>query len=487
MKNIQTGLDNTALWIKKNEGILLLVLIACHGLLLFFIHGYLRIDNDNPPYTDPAINYLLGRGFSSTCWYTQGEHAFWAGNVPLHQFLLIPWLKIFGLSFPAVIGINFVYVAAGMVLLWAALERSGFIQGAEWRLGAITFFLYTDCAYCLLTSGRYDQLSFLLVGIGAFLFTIPDAVLRLTGLVVVAAILPWAHLATALFSGILGVLLLLFYTKTFRKEVLCLSLGGVIGGLSLCAFYHHLGVWNEFLASIAPHMGSINKPHWTRGGLDAVDLPFLGCATVFLLMYRLCKRDECRFLWFVTVFVIAVPAIFLATGVFTTNYAWYLLLPLIFFLAAQLAKKMAGSKVSLPVVVVIVILGLMVPGGFLRKTIKNRLLVQRAGDPTQRVKEFADRVFRPGDVVWVSQILYYEAKKRNLKVFSGAVVFPNVKLAPYPGEEKDLEAVTIYIWGDVIGDSNRLNELPGQWACTGEKMSAMGVDFFVYRRAPPPQ
>src|SRR5687768_12441274 len=53
---------------------------------------------DEVMFCDPAINYLTGRGFTSTAWPVQSREETFAGNAPLYPLMLIPWLKVFGVG-----------------------------------------------------------------------------------------------------------------------------------------------------------------------------------------------------------------------------------------------------------------------------------------------------------------------------------------------------------------------------------------------------
>src|SRR4051794_23262087 len=57
---------------------------------------------DEVMFTDAAANAALGHGFTSTAWPFQRADATWGGNAPLHAWLLVPWLKVWGFNVTAV-------------------------------------------------------------------------------------------------------------------------------------------------------------------------------------------------------------------------------------------------------------------------------------------------------------------------------------------------------------------------------------------------
>ena len=483
---------NTATaWIDRNEGRVLVAFLVSYAFLMFVMQGEVRVHWDNPGYVDPSVNYVTGHGFTSTCWYAQSGAAFWAGNVPLYQFLLIPWFKIFGVSYSAVLWLNFLYVAAGSLLIWRAMQKSGFVRTAHWRVGAVAFFLLTDCAHYVLTFGRYDALGFLLIALAANLLTAQSPARRLGGLFCVAALLPWAHLATVVYSAVLGCLLLVFYPKRFWKEVLVFGVGGAMGTLALASFYHHFGVWDAFLKSIAPHVGAgsthndMEFQSNRRGGFtQTFDLPYAAVAACIFLIIGL-LRNRWRFPLFVVVCMVAVPTILFETGVFSLHYGWMLLFLSVVFLFAMLSKEARLEPFSLCIVLCIVLGSMVIPGSFARAAMKNRLLLHHEGNFGEKMAEFVQKNLRHEDVAWMAEEFYYGAKPKVGKIFSSPVVFSDFNgTISYPGREEDLASITVCVWSQSSQELNRsrLKKLPGQWRRTGETMNAWGTTFAVYRR-----
>jgi hypothetical protein len=476
-------------WVRRHEGLVLIGLVIAYALLVFGGHGEIQVSADNPGYTDPAINYLSGKGFTSTCWYAQPGSAFWAGNVPLHQFLLLPWLKFFGIHHRTVIWANFAYLMAGVVLFWRATKSSALIRTAEWRLGAIALFLMTESAYFLVTAGRHDPLSFLLMAIACYLLTIGRSAARTAGLLIVAAILPWAHIGAVLFAALIGVLILIFFPRVFWKDVIVFGIGGAIGSFALVGFYHHFHVWDAFIASVAPHItGTVAKSDasWKRAGIVSFDLPFLYAGILFLSLRRMIKDREWRFPLFVLVCVATIPWAFISAAIFSVHYGWFLRLPLIIFLSSLISMEVLSARVSLAMILLILTFEAAAPAQMIRRSVRNRLLFSHATEPAHRVCEFFDKVTKPNDVAWVSPDFYYEAKRKGLKTFSGPVVFTDLAGHSYPGENDDLDSISIYI-GTRSPEAREPRDdipvrLPGKWSPTGEELSAWSSQFIVFRR-----
>ncbi|MDD5349520.1 MAG: hypothetical protein PHQ12_04845 [Chthoniobacteraceae bacterium] len=487
---------SVTLLLDRREGMVFYTVLLVYALLLFVVHGEVKVNCDNPGYTDPAINYVLGNGFTSCCWYAQRWDACWAGNVPLHQFLLIPWFKIFGAGLSAVLWLNFFYVTAGMTLLWRALQKSDLVSGACWRLGAMAFILSTNCCYFLLTPARYDPLSFLLISLAVYLLTVQRPVWRLGGLFLVALLLPWAHLAISAYAALMGCLLLLFYPRHFWKDVFVFGAGGLLGALALVGFYKYMGVWEGFMLSIAPHAmgGDVNTSGgaWRHGGVTSLYYLVTGALLCFLVLFVVRKRPW-KFPLFAVVCAVAIPSFLIKLGIFSAYYGWCLLFLLVVFLFSMLANEAIPNRNPLLCVGVLLAFGMVVPGSFWRRTIDNRILLYRTGSPEMQMTEFVKKVLKPKDVALIDEVFYYQARPRVSRTIASPMAFADFNgRVSYPGRKEDVDALTVCILGDLDNRPHltRLPTLrfqpPGQWSPTGEELGVWGWHFVVFRRTDRP-
>ena len=484
--------QTAANWLRSNERFLLIALFLVHAFLFFVVHGEVRLHWDSPGYTDPVINYLNGNGFNSSCWYAQPWDAYWAGNTPLHQFLLIPWFKAFGVSYVSLLWLNYLYTALGVMLIWLALKQSGLIQDGAWRLGAVAFILFTDRTYNLVAAGRHDPLSFLLVSLAAICLTFQRPALRFGALLLPAVLLPWTHLAICAYAATMGLLLLTFYPKQFWKEVLVFGTGGVLGSLALFGFYKHHQVWDGFLSSIAPHSmgGAVNtSAHWRFEGItESYTLPYLAAGILAFLIAALLRRQPLKFSLFATACMAAVPAFLIKLGVFSCNYGWCLLFLVVVLLFVMLAREPFVNRYTFLSIIVLLAFGVVIPGNFLRKTIKNRLIICQSGEPKAQVDAFVKKVLNPKDVAWVNEIFYYQTKQLAYKTISCPVAFATFGgQITYPGRLEDLNSVTVCIWDTRRDGKDQLpKELPGRWTPTGDALNVWDKQFLVYRRTDQP-
>jgi len=205
---------------------------------------------DEVMYTDPAVNLSMGRGLISTLWPGIDAHAFWAGNVPLHQVLLAGWLKVFPLSVTSARAINLFYVVLVVGVLDQFCRRTALVISAKWR---VCFWFLLTCGYGIALayrSGRYDGLGMLLVSVAAYLWVcgrrpVPLLLLGVTGMLMVLAGLQLLPFAVAL-----AALAVLFAGRQYLAQAASLFTGFGFGVVVLYAVYRHFGVWEAFLQHV---------------------------------------------------------------------------------------------------------------------------------------------------------------------------------------------------------------------------------------------
>ena len=199
---------------------------------------------------DPAARFLSGHGFTSTAWNVQTSRELWAGTAPLDLWLLVPWIKLWGLSPTAVRSINYVYTATAVLLLALAVRRSGWIADPRWRVGLIGMVL---CEYSVVfsyRSGRYDMICFLLAAALAAAATLPVGRKRAVVLAALAFWVPFAGLSLIPFLMVVSLVLLCLGGIGTLRLILPMGLGVIAGGGALWLLWHGLGVWDRFETSV---------------------------------------------------------------------------------------------------------------------------------------------------------------------------------------------------------------------------------------------
>jgi len=489
----------------------LLGILFGYTLITLILWGKFETHYDSPGYTDPSASYLLGQGFTSGCWYLQGNKEFWAGNVPLHQFLLIPWLKLVGFSYLSVKLLNSIYLCMGIILLWLGMRSGKLVISPGLRIGAVSFFLCTYSAYTLETSGRPEPLCFLIACASWYFFNSKGKLLRWSGLGLCGVFAPWAGLPLAAFFAFAGFGTILIYRKKYFLEVLALAFGGIIGTLALLLFYQSMGVLEIFLANISPHTNVLtgNKEHqtaayvewaklvnsreWKLGGFRSNSLFFIVLISVGLSLTAFITSQAKKLAAVNVGCFTLLPSLFLLIGIFPNYYSFYITLPLTLSLFGLISAGVIKKQLMSRALILLLIAGAFLPGNFLWIAIVQGVPCWLHSERESK-EEFIKRSVRPEDVAWVDHRFWFETKPRARETFS-ALWRLQAESSP------SLKEITVVIFPESSGaDSggSLLPYLPGHWEKTGESLQLPDfhriirynnnnppLTFFVYRKVEP--
>jgi hypothetical protein len=454
-----------------------------YTLITLILWGRLEPHYDSPGYTDPSASYLLGQGFTSGCWYLQGNREFWAGNVPLHQLLLIPWFKLAGFSYFSVKLLNSIYLSMGMILLWLGMRSGKLVISPLLRIGAVGFFLCTNSAYTLETSGRPEPLCFLIACASWYFFNSKGKLLRWSGLGLCGVLAPWAGLPLAAFFAFAGLGTILIYRKKYFIDVLALAFGGIIGTLALLLFYRSMGVLEIFLANISPHTNLLtgnnkhqtaayfewsklmNSRDWKLGGFRSNSLLWIVLISMGVSLTALIS-SQARKLAIVNISCFTLlPSLFLLIGVFPYYYSYYIILPLTLSLFGLISAGVIKNQLMSRALILILIAGAFLPGNYLWIAIVQGLPCSLHTERESK-EEFIERSVYPNDVAWVDHRFWFETKPRARETFSGLWRL-QAETSP------SLERITVVIFPESSGANSGgslLPYLPGHWEKTGETL-----------------
>ncbi|MCX6967313.1 MAG: hypothetical protein NTZ46_05940 [Verrucomicrobia bacterium] len=477
------GIATNSIWTVRRELWILLSILALYALISFSVWNSFETQPDDPTITDPAASYVLGQGFTSGCWYIQEADEFWAGNVPLHQFLLIPWFKVFGFGYGPVQAAELLYISLAMFLLWSGLLRSGCIASAGWRLGLVAFFLASDCSLGLATSGRPEPICILIACAAWFFLTAKNRFVSWGGLIGCGLLAPWAGLQLALFFAVLGIGTLCLFQRRYFLEVMALAGGGLLGSLSLLLFYNQMGVLDRFLLSISPHTG-IGTIHTATTGVEFVrdwghrlgafmnvNIGWAIVLSLWACWLNLADKRARHLIAMTLGCIFAIPACFAGIGVFPIYYGSFLLLPLSVCLFAlfsrqQQAIENASRKRML---VFLLVISAAMPGAYFW-----RVAVQ--GVPAllhnnqERMAAFVQKTTHLDDVAYVDRRLWYATKPQVEKTLS-------LFWQTHAKTSKDRDKVSVVI---ALANSHFVDVLPGEWRATGEALEV--PDFHRFYR-----
>ena len=202
---------------------------------------------DEVMYSDPAVRWLVGKGFTSTAWPSQPSTEFWASNSPLHENLLACWLAVFGISPTALRSINVVFGGLAVWLLCMAARRGGWVTGRGWTVVLAVLLLTAMSMTKLLRYGRPDAITLLVAAAVVYEFAAGPERWRWWYVVLLGAVVPWAGLQLGAYAvGVFLVALLLAPARVWRFG-LCLCGGMALGVASLLGYLAAHGVALCFL------------------------------------------------------------------------------------------------------------------------------------------------------------------------------------------------------------------------------------------------
>jgi hypothetical protein len=379
---------------------------------------------DEVMYTDPAVNFLLGDGFVSSAWQSQPRSAFWAGNTPLHEWFLIPWMSLFGIGPAAARSINVVMVAAScIVLCWAAVRCRMVSAGIGVVVIAILFFTSLGMA-AIARDGRPDGVKVLVVVLALLAYTAIER-WRLVALFAVGCLAVPAGFQAASFLCMACMVAWGWLGRRFLKYGFALGAGCIVGFLALMLMYALHGQARSFLentlASGHTLSGDLAQAAvfsdgrvGTRLGnrLEALtSLPsVLSIDPAHPWLLGLCiaasaaMLAKSRWSWksaFTALVLLAVlaPPASMMIGKYFLHYTWIGFLPLTLAVAVAITRLSSSQKVL--AMVVIAVVALM---GFPRELVLNG---DAEGRTMAAVESFASRHLVPGDRVCADHVAFF--------------------------------------------------------------------------------
>jgi hypothetical protein len=227
-----------ATWLEGNES----YVILAFALLLFLVNLgtsslYPTSWMDEAMFSDPAINYLEGRGFTSTAWW-QSKEVVWSGNVPLYTVAMVPWIKVWGVGLVTNRTFNYIVISLTLVLFWLAVKRLALVQSALFRIG-MTIVIFLSFPLCFpYRSARPDCLGMLICTTALLAWSWKNKTARHICLFLAGCFIPLSGLQLVPFVGLLFLLVFAFEGKQAIPPLMMLGLGIAAGGIALFSYYY---------------------------------------------------------------------------------------------------------------------------------------------------------------------------------------------------------------------------------------------------------
>lgn len=467
-------------------------------LIGFFAANWHAVDQqrlwmDEVLHTDPPANLALGRGFTSTAWFYQDRHEFWAGNAPLHHFLMAGWFELFGFSPRVARSFDYTVAAVGGFLIWLALRQSRLITSPVLRLAVVPLVLLNRQVVEIYRTGRYDSAAFLVVCSLLVALVARPGRARHVAVFALAGLAPWAGLQMVVYLPLLSAIALAMPGRRAIRDA-ALVVAGVFTGLgALLGMYASLGVLEAFLKSVKGHpwVGTYNTVlgeglSAKLGRLDFAALyaepgqRSLALLAAFALVVSLAQRRPSRAAMFALASFALVPLVIAALGKVQVYYAWMTVLPLAIGALAgldQLAPRWLFHVGQL----VVVVLALGSAGAFWSDFIQRDLARAELTDVARMDRALAG-VVRPDDWVFCEAPAYYACKRRAAMVFYWLCL---EQLSAADARRVNL----LVIRPNSQTGRMTLAAVGGDWQATGQKIPILNerlepAELWVLRRAP---
>jgi hypothetical protein len=440
---------------------------------------------DEVAYAEAAINYVKDGSYTSAAFFTSRADETHVSPTPAHSFLLIGWLKVFGVSQTAVRTLPLILAVLATIVFWRACLRVGLIHSAAAGTMLVSVVMLSYGFSFSYTTARPDAVAVLVLSTMFYLAVLPPSVPVLSAFTALAVSLPFVQSAAVIYTFILGAVMLLFVRRPTLLPLLLACAGLVAGLLLQVAVYKMAGVWDAWVAllrsersvSLAQYLlerlslsGLLNHNNTLPKDFSAFVL--LAGITALALATRLSSGSSptsgLRFplsaSQFFSKLVTSHPrlatslaalapcplsplspsslatshssqraprlarlalTIFVAVllgmytlGKFPTYYGWMLTFPLAAILAALFDRLPSERRTLRTGAVAIAVLSCLV--GFPLQAAA--ALNDWSYRTPERVNEWLEAHFQPGDIVYCDYPFYYLAKEKAQKVFVGSYI-----------------------------------------------------------------
>lgn len=478
---------------KSELRILGILFIIFLGFNFITAHRSFIVWLDCVAYSDPAVNLLLGQGFTSSAWYAQPVDHFWAGNTPIHQALLLPWMKVFGFNLLSVRSINYFFMILICLFTWQGVKRFNLIPDARLRILMIFLFLTTYGLTYNYQGGRHDCIGILLCSMLFYAFSLESKGWRFALIAVSGTLVPFAGMQLIPFYLMMFTFILFFTWKKFMPEIAVSLVAAGAGFLILYGFYVYNGVWQGFVDSVFAHVAAgdikfdenfkavhddrnliekffgtfLQIPYIFGEGLSMIPLLLFG---IYLLGVQLVRKNISynSFIVVGLTMAIVMPMAMHFTGKWIRSYAWMPFIPLTICLLAE-ANRMTLWKdkgFGLKPLAIAALLAAFGAGLPLRTFTVLYEWDQRDHD---KVIEFVESLnLKRSDQVLAAYQTYYPIKKAVEQVY-----FPPVIPQMYPEQVENLNVAILT--PEIYPIDSLRKDFPGEWV-PGETLKLRNLE-----------
>lgn len=472
------------------------ILICFLGINIITASRSPSVWQDEVMFADPCANLLLNHHFSSTAW-RQPANEIWAGNAPLHTYLLSSWVHFFGFTPTSVRSLNFAFISCAAAILWLSVLRFAWIKKPALRIICLFVLLCGYGTAFSYRSGRYDSLGILILSLTLLTCSLERVWIRSFLLFILGILIPWTGLQLIPYLAIISVITA-FVLGKYIIPYFALVWGGILTGAGLLyAFFNSYGVWHSFVNSVRSLSGqslgisdrviSIARQFptilWKSDfSLIILQVPLL----FFVILYTLHGKIRYKsFLVITFLLLILVPPGMCFAGKFPIYYSWMLLVPITIACISSIDDSQYEQFIPKPQNIKIFLISLVVLSGLVglpaRIAVTCAQWKERDYYP---LESYVRENIRANDFVYSDYQCFYPARKIVEHVF-----FP-IYLDMLTREEKT--CMTVLLVSPKYADEV-ISKIGGKWqqisiyGSDSKRNSRLAAPYFIatYRREEP--
>jgi hypothetical protein len=485
--------------------LVLLILFVISNLITCYLQP---VWLDEGMHADPAVNLYLGNGFNSSAWFYQPKEEFWAQNAPLHAIILYHWMLLFGFNPVAVRSLNYVLMAASVLLIWLSVYRLKLVNSTETRIILIALLTLGSSITFNYITGRYDCVGISIFSLAFFTYSLKSSWLRSNIFICLGIFIPMAGFHLVPYVVILGLLLLIYLRKAFLREFVSIAIGVIIGIVFLYILYCTNMVTVVALKSMGGHAlaGTINDnarkiignaglqekiffvmnnlpeiignrlknfPKWFSSDRSFLILLFLliGIAIDDLRNNIFKKRSVVSFGLLAS---FSIPIVLGIVKDYPFYYNWMAYIPLAICTSSAIAEFRKNNRSLIAHLLILFLIVLSCLPGYIQRVTSS--IPQWSDLDYSRVEKFIDTSITSNDVVYSEFEAYYPVKKK-----AKYAIFP-----PYldiiSSQEKAEISVLVINPQKTEEFARIVNIIGGKWVETKDKLESQIYNLRIFRR-----
>lgn len=116
---------------------------------------------DEISYSDYSVNYVLGGEWRTTAWFGDKNNQAYSVYPPLYQFVLVPWIWLFGVSPLACRSLNVILAFISCLVIYRVMKKANLINSKLILICFLLLFWGADLFSWMYRNGRVDILNML--------------------------------------------------------------------------------------------------------------------------------------------------------------------------------------------------------------------------------------------------------------------------------------------------------------------------------------